>query len=390
MSPVLVITIKDLRQRVRDRSAIVLGFVAPLGIAALMSFAFQGTERFHMTVGVVDRDHGALATAFDGFLRSPELKSIVTVRALSDEATAAKKVKDRAIDAAVVVPPGFSAAAAGSGATALQVLTGADSQLSGEVTQSLATSFVSQVNADRLSVATALAAGAPACRDFPRLRRRQRSCAFRWPSLNLPIGVAAAEGRELLRARDGDLLPAVHDRVHGAQRLLRTARRDVRPHRRRARARGSLLLGKVLSVFVYGVVSLGTVLIVTSVFFGAYWGNPLAAISICVAMVVAVVALTALVIVFARTERQAEGLASVVVFGLALLGGNFVSISAAPPVLRRLALLTPNGWALRGFVDLTTGATGARVVVQPVVAILGFTAAVAVICATQARRWAAR
>ena len=41
---VLVIARKDLRQRLRDRSAIVLGLVAPLGIAALMSSRSKGPK----------------------------------------------------------------------------------------------------------------------------------------------------------------------------------------------------------------------------------------------------------------------------------------------------------------------------------------------------------
>ena len=101
-------------------------------------------------------------------------------------------------------------------------------------------------------------------------------------------------------------------------------------------------------------------------------------------------ALTAFVIAVSRTDRQAEGLSAIIVFALALLGGNFVSISSAPPLMRRLALFTPNGWALRGFVDLTTGARGAGVVVQPVLAMLAFSAVVGGVAVALARRVAIR
>jgi ABC-2 type transport system permease protein len=60
----------------------------------------------------------------------------------------------------------------------------------------------------------------------------------------------------------------------------------------------------------------------------------------------------------ARTERQADGFASLLTFGLVLLGGNFVFIGGAPPLVRTLALLTPNGWALRALTDLAGGAAG--------------------------------
>lgn len=47
MRAAFVIARKDLRQRFRDRSAIVLGVVAPVVIAALMSLAFHGVQNFN-------------------------------------------------------------------------------------------------------------------------------------------------------------------------------------------------------------------------------------------------------------------------------------------------------------------------------------------------------
>jgi linearmycin/streptolysin S transport system permease protein len=89
-------------------------------------------------------------------------------------------------------------------------------------------------------------------------------------------------------------------------------------------------------------------------------------------------------IAVSRTERQADGIAMIITFALLLLGGNFVLISQAPEILRRLALLTPNGWALRGFTDLATGAA-ATSAVQPVLAILGMAAVIGVLAAAVGR-----
>ena len=106
---------------------------------------------------------------------------------------------------------------------------------------------------------------------------------------------------------------------------------------------GAILAGKSLATFVYGVASLGTVAIVTSLAFAAHWGPPLVVLALIGALSLTMVGLTALVITVARTERQADGFASLLTFGLVLLGGNFVFIGGAPPLVRTLALLTPNG-----------------------------------------------
>ena len=111
----------------------------------------------------------------------------------------------------------------------------------------------------------------------------------------------------------------------------------------------SVLMGEVLSAFVFGITSISVIALVTTLAFGADWGNPLAAGVLSLAMVLAVTATTALVIGVARTQRQAEGISSFVVFGLALLGGNFVFVSATPADEVREKLLT-SGLVCSGFV----------------------------------------
>ena len=146
------------------------------------------------------------------------------------------------------------------------------------------------------------------------------------------------------------------------------------------------MAGKALSVFVYGATSLATVAVITSAAFGADWGDPAAAVLLGLAVVVSVVSITALVMCLARSQRQAEGVSSIVVFGLALLGGNFVYLSTAPPVMRTLSLFTPNGWAMLGFTDLATIGGGVGTVVEPVLAILAFSVVASSLAAVLARR----
>ena len=68
MSALLAIALKDLRQRLRDRSAILIGVIAPIAIAALISVAFASTGSFHADVAVVDLDGGPVAAGFTTFV----------------------------------------------------------------------------------------------------------------------------------------------------------------------------------------------------------------------------------------------------------------------------------------------------------------------------------
>lgn len=385
MRAALTIARKDLRQRLRDRSAIVVGLVAPIGIAAVMSLAFHGMDTFHFTLGVVDADHGPLAAALVETLHAPGLTRVVTTTSLTSRAEAVAEVRAKKVAAALVIPAGFSAAAASRAPKALATVTSVDNALAGSTVESIASAFTAQLNADRLSVAAALAAGAPA-QDAPKLASLAARLRIPLGTVDRPLGARELKPISyyapamaiffLLFMVSFSARSFFVDRAQGMIERIRAA--PVRP--------AEILLGKALSVFVYGVVSLGVVAVVTTVAFGASWGAPLAAAALCVALTLSVVALTAVVIGLARTQRQAEAISAILVFGLALLGGNFVFLGAAPPLMRTLALATPNGWALRGFTDLATLGGGIDAVVTPLLAVLGFTVALSVAAAVLSPR----
>lgn len=384
MLAALVIAAKDLRQRFRDRSALVIGFVAPVAVAALMSFAFSSVEAFHADIAFVDNDRGQIAAAIRTAMTGPELSDVLTVRSVDNESEARRLVDDGEVGAGLVIPPGFSTAAVGDEPVGITVLASPDNPLQAQVARAVADAYVAQLNADRLSVHAALAAGVPPS--------RTAALAAAVADLRLPESVVARPTgyRQLTTA--SYYAPAMGimfvlfaigftARSYFAEQHTGTLERiGAAPL-----GRGVVLLGKSLAAFVYSVVSLSSLAVVTSLAFDAEWGPPLPAAALIVAMSAALVALTALVVAVSRTERQADGFATMITFALLLLGGNFVLISQAPEMLRRLALLTPNGWALRGFTDLATGAAAGSAV-RPVLAILGMAAVLGTLAVLVGRR----
>ena len=385
MRTALAIARKDLRQRIRDRSAIVVGVIAPVAIAGLMSLAFNGMNRFHFTLGLVELDHGPVAVELVKALDAPQLRQVITLSEVSSTALARAEIKSGYLGAALVIPAGFSAAVTGEHPESLTTLSSNDGSIVGSVTTSIASSFVAQVNADRLAFATALAAGAP--------RAGAGQLIGVVSKLHIPLqavqqAVGAHELKVISYYSPGMGVFFLLFTISYASRSFFVDRSQGMIERMRAAPVSpvEILLGKALSVFVYGVVSLATIGVVTTAAFGADWGAPLPAALVGLALVFSVICLTALVIGVARTQRQAEGISSILVFGLALLGGDFFFISSAPSTIKRLALLTPNGWAIRGFTDLATIGGGLGTIVEPVVAILVISAVIGAIALSLARR----
>ncbi|MCD9874757.1 ABC transporter permease [Streptomyces guryensis] len=375
MRVVLAIAAKDLRQRLRDRSAWVIVFLAPVLISALMALAFNNNDTFRANLGVVDLDRGPAAAGLTRVLRSPELRGTVHVRSYGAEAAARRAVDAGDVHAAIVVPQGFTASLHGGSAAPVRVLDSVDHGLQAQLARAVTESYVAQVNADRLSVATAVAAGAPRG-DIPRLAAK--AALLRLPEQIRAQGLPDSPLKVISYFGPSMGMFFVLFTVGFAARGYFVERQQGTLDRIAAApvGRGALLIGKSVSTFVYSLAGLATVTLVSWLAFDAEWADPLGVAALSVAMAVSVVCLTALVIALVRTEQQAQGLASILVFALVLLGGNFVFASGTTPLIRRLALFTPNGWALRGFTDLGTGVRGWDAVGAPLLGIAAFSAAV--------------
>jgi ABC-2 type transport system permease protein len=132
---------------------------------------------------------------------------------------------------------------------------------------------------------------------------------------------------------------------------------------------GAILLGKAIGVVALSAVTMGVLWLATSVLLGASWGDPVGVVAIVLASSFAVAGIAAFVAGTVRSERSADLYATMVAFVLGILGGSLVPLSELPPGLLRLTLITPNGWALRGFAELSAG-DGTVVDVLPHVGVL--------------------
>ena len=381
------VALKDLRQRFRDRSAIVVAFVAPVLLAVIISAALGGAfgGDFHATYAVADEDGGSFADLLvRDVLGSDDLRSVVSVRTVGSASAARALVDGGDADAAFLVPAGFSDAVTAGRPAEIGLVTGGDEPVAAGVAGSIAAGFAARINEVRLVLAVAADAGV-APPDLDALARAA------------PLGevrMAAPEGDELEPASYFGPAMALFflyfavglgvrsilvERDQGT--LARLMAAPVHPR--------AVLVGKAAAAFTLGVVSVLVVLAASAALLGAAWGDTTAVLVLVLVMTLAATAIIWLIATVARTEQQAAAYSTLAGVGLSLLGGNFFPVSEAPAVLRRLALFTPNGQALRGFADLAVDASPGLSTVAPNIAVIGaFAVAVGAVAMVLSRRLA--
>jgi ABC-2 type transport system permease protein len=160
--------------------------------------------------------------------------------------------------------------------------------------------------------------------------------------------------------------------------LVRMAAAPIRPF--------TIVLAKMLAIFVTGLTSILVVWGVTAAVFGAQWGAPLGVVLMCLGSTLAMCGLGAFMTSLAKDEQAAFGVALIVGLFLSLLGGNLLPAGALPPFLQTLSLGTPNGWALVGFGRLSLLGDPASSVLGPFVVLCGIAVVTSALAMTRVHR----
>ncbi|HYZ92761.1 MAG TPA: ABC transporter permease [Actinomycetota bacterium] len=395
MRAALVIAFKDLRQRLRDRSALIVAFVAPLALALIITSAFGGgfSDEFDATYAVLDQDLSELSTAFTKqVLRAPQLKEQITVVQTRSVREARELIRRNELSAVFVIPKEFSESVLANRRATISVLRNPEQEVGSEVAVALATAYTGQINAGRLSVLTTIrahggAVDAEAAAELARAAARER------------IPVELVDGRIGVRKVSGASYfgPAMAifflffttsfaSRSLLAERELGTMTRVLASPIRRS----SVILGKALAGFAVGVSTLAVMFVVFGVALGISWGDPVAIGILSIATVLAVMGVTSIVQSLAKTQQQADAYSTVVSMTFALVGGSFFPLSQMPAVAQRLSYIAPNAWALRGFSDIIYDGAHLSDLGVHLTVILAFAAVAAVGAAVRSRNMSFR
>lgn len=385
MRSALIIAGKDLRLRLRDRSAFVVGIGAPFLLAFILNGVVGGafdTDELSISFGVVDQDGGEVAATFVDVLESMDVVDIDLTTGLGLD-QARREVDGGDLDAAFVIPAGFSRAVsspggamaaaedAGDAADAagdpeIRVVGDVDATISTQIATAIAEGFADRVDAVRLSVATATAAGggptdgadSPAGTDGLDIDALADAAAEQ----PLPVRVddLAADERELdpttYLIAGMSVLFLFFLVQFGVTGLLDERREGTLPRLLAAPIpRPAIPLAKAMTSVALGAISLTVLVVGSTQVMGADWGDPAAVVLLGAAVVLAATSIMGVVAAVARTPEQAGNAQAVIAMVLAVVGGSFFPVSQAGGVLRTLARLTPHHWFLRGLGEASAG-----------------------------------
>jgi len=351
---------KDLKLRVRDRSAFIIGILAPLVLAYIFYLIFgpaatgQGLD---LVYGVVDEDGSGISTSFVSVLEDAESEGVLELDVFDGGEEAESSLESGDIDAYFILPSGLQQAVLTNQGITIAIVGDVDQPTSTQIAASFAEQFSSGVGASQVAIATtASIEDEPITPQFIASLSQDPSAA----AMSFTLVDQSADTKQL----DAPTYFAAGMAVFflfftvqfGVNGLLEEEREGTLARLMAAPiARSAVIAGKGILAFLLGVISMTVLVVATTLLMEANWGAPLGVALLVIAGVLSAVGIMGLVASVAKTPEGAGNLGSIIAVILGMLGGTFFPIASSGGLISSLTYLTPHAWFMRGLADLSSG-----------------------------------
>jgi ABC-2 type transport system permease protein len=372
MHQLWIMTISDLRQRIRDKSVIIFAVIVPLALMFVFNFT-TGTSAdltLHpVTVAVSAPAGDALAGTLVTALSHVDGMNVTIEEVPADQA--GDRARSGQAQLGVVIPDGFGAAVTQGTGAVVNVTEGTTSGIENDVLLTVMQGLLDHLSAGAVTVVAGAQTGVPPDQ-LGRLATQTTSTA---PAIALAQGRASSEqlsatgalvagqaGLFLLFTVGFGVLGLVAEREQGTMARLQSM--PMRP--------GLIVAAKGMVSYILGVVSTSVLLIAGSLIFDVSFGSIAAVAALVLCAVAAGTSLMFIIARVARTAEQASMVQSILALVLGMAGGAFFPI-ASTGLADRLISLNPISAFTRGL-GITSGGGGLADIGVPVGIMLGFAA----------------
>ena len=403
---VLDIALHDLLHTLRTPFALVMMFGAPLLITGLLFFAFGGLagggdgldlQTIQVTVANLDQAEAQAGGLVAGellveFLRSDDLSDLLQVEVTRDEAAARADVDAQRADVAVIIPPGFTTAAATPGES-LTVTLYPDPTLTiaPDIVQDLVTQFIDGFAGTKITAEVTgqqfEAQGAPV---EPMLLQQVAARYAEWLETTghhqeggeTPVDLRAPSSGSESEGQDAGIIGGIMSGMLifftffigalGAESIVREDEEGTLPRLfTTPTPRTSILAGKFAAIVLTLTVQVLILLVASSLIFGISWGQLPTVLIVTLGLIVAAAGFGILIMSFVQSTRQTGPILGGVLTLTGMLGGLFTQgVPNMPELFEVVNLVVPQGWALHAW-DLALEGASPAGVVAPVAALIG-------------------
>lgn len=360
MGSALRIAGKDLKLRLRDRSAFILGILAPLVLAYIFYLVFGPAatgQGLSLAYGVVDHDGSGISSSFVSVLEGAESEGVLELDVFDDRTEAEATLDNGDIDAYFLLPTGLQQAVFSNQAATIEVVGDVDQPTSTQIAASFAEQFSSGVGATQVAIATtASIEGESITPQFvASLSQDPSSAAMSFTLVDQTADTKQLDAPTYFAA--GMAVFFLFFTVQFGVNGLLEEERDGTLARLMAAPihRSAVVTGKGILAFLLGIISMTVLVVATTLLMEADWGAPLGVAVLVIAGVLSAVGIMGLVASVAKTPEGAGNLGSIIAVILGMLGGTFFPIASSGGILSSLTYLTPHAWFMRGLADLSSG-----------------------------------
>jgi linearmycin/streptolysin S transport system permease protein len=378
MKKLFLIGFKDVKQALRDKTALAFMLLAPFLLTIGMGFvtgAYGGSSGIEkIDVLVVNQDEGEIGGMLVDLFNSPDLASLLAPHSSPDPAAARLAVENNEEEAAIIIPPGFTASItsteeqSSADVVKIEIYKNPLAPVSAGVVQSIVEEFLSRVETGRVEVQVIVshlvAAGLVPPDQVNALAQelgaRQAQVVDKEPAILLSSsesGEAAGSFNVMAYLAPGmALMFLMYTTSNGGRTILMEQARGTLPRLLVSPTNSAqILIGKVFGIFLTGVLQMLVLIVSCSLIFSINWGDPLGVFVLVLAAVFAATGWGMLLTAVVRTPGQASSIGTAVMLTFAILGGSFIQVSIMPGWFQWLSKITPNAWGLDGFTLLAMG-----------------------------------
>ena len=393
----VLIALKDARLAFRDRTALLLMFVAPIALTMVLGFAFGGSDEGpaleHIPVMVVNHDTGQFSSFLTEALGSADLQTLLDPTFVESDDEARQAVDQGKAAAAVIIPDTFSDSVVPAALTdndpnndaavnmdarpktTVTIYGDPASQTSVFVVRSVINTILMGFNggtkAGELIFAGLASQPDFSIEQFTNMDQQQWTTLLEPSMSDQPISLAKTEENPgsqstfnwLSYSASGmAILFLMFTMTSSARTLLSEKVQGTLP-RLMTTPTGAfaVISGKMLGVFVIGTAQMLVLLLAGWLLFGIQWGRPLDVVAFTLLLTLAAASWGIFIAAISKTPGQVGSIGMAVNLLFAAIGGSFVPRFQMPQWLQTAGLFTPNALGIEGLTKLVEGGSLATI-----------------------------